>query len=110
MTYNETMSGGVKVSGCPVVTFIKTYQTLFASGDVVFNVHKARRGLLEKIVIKSPKLIQNIRTGGTILVMYVDTFNALWNEYDLISHSQAIALATAYYEDLLEDLEEIDKC
>ena len=41
--------------------------------------------------------------------MYVDTLNGLWNEWDLISHSQAIALATAYYEGLLEDASKL-KC
>ena len=42
--------------------------------------------------------------------MYVDTLNALWNEWDLTSHADAIDLVQLYYEDLLEDAAALRKC
>ena len=108
--YDETAANGGKVAGCATITYIKTYRTDFAAGDIVFNVDKARRGILEKVVIKKQKVINSIKTGGQFKVMYVDTLNALWNEWDLVSHAQAIEVAKAYYENLLADAESLSKC
>jgi hypothetical protein len=107
--FSNTGNGGTKVSGCALITYCKTYLTLYAPGDITYNIHKAKRGVLEKAVIKRHKIINANKTGGIFQVMYVDTLNGLWNEWDLISHSQAIALATAYYEGLLEDASKL-KC
>jgi hypothetical protein len=109
-TYDETVAGGGKVAGCATITYIKVYTTLYAAGDIVFNVDKARRGVLEKVVIKKQKVINSAKTGGQFKVMYVDTLNALWNEWDLVSHAQAIEVAKTYYENLLADAESLSKC
>lgn len=108
--FNETGVGGVVPAGCGIITYIDVHQTLFATGDILFNIDKAKKGVLEKVVIKKVNIINAKFTGGQFEVMYVDTFNALWNETDLVSHAQAIILATAYYNDILADLDEIKVC
>ena len=108
--YDEIAVDGGKVSGCATITYIKVYTTLYAAGDIVFNVDKANQGVLEKVVIKKQKVINSNKTGGQFRVMYVDTLNALWNEWDLVSHAQAIEVAKAYYENLLVDAEKLSKC
>ena len=108
--YFEDGVGGAKVVGCATIVYIKTYRTKFAAGDIVFNLHKARRGVLEKVVIKKQKIINSNMTGGQFQVMYVDTLNALWNEWDLVSHAQAIEIAQSYYQNLLEEAEKLSKC
>jgi len=108
--FNETGSSGVKTGGCAIITYIKTYRTAFAAGDIVFNVDKANKGVLEKIIIKKSRIINSAKTGGQFEAMYVDTLNALWNEWDLISHAEAIALVQLYYEDLLAEAAALRKC
>lgn len=109
-TINEIGSGGCSIRGCAIITYIKTYTTKFAAGDIVFNVDKARKGVLEKVVIKKVRVINANKTGGAFEVMYVDTYNALWNEWDLVSHREALELAQEYYEFLLAEAAELKKC
>jgi hypothetical protein len=108
--FNESGNGGKIAGGCAVITYIKTYRTAFAAGDIVFNIDKATKGVLERIVIKRPKIINSARTGGHFEAMYVDTLNALWNEWDLVSHAEAIILVQLYYEELLEEAAALARC
>lgn len=109
-SYNEVGSGGAKMRGCGVVEHIHVVATTFGPGDVLYSIYKARRGILEKVVIKYAKIIKNKRTGGQYVFLYVDTLNALWNEYDLVPYSQAYQLAQNYLADLQEDFLEADEC
>lgn len=108
-TFSNSGSGGVRSCGCALITYCKTHTTLYGPRDVVYNIHKARRGTLEKVVIKKLKVIDANKIGGLFQVMYVDTLNGLWNESDLVSHSQAVNLATSYCQDML-DLASAIKC
>ena len=109
-TYNELASGGIKLKGCAFEKILESIQTLYGPGDVVYNRLKAERGSLEKVVIKKQRLIKNRNTFNRFVVMYIDTFNGLWNEYDLIKLEEAQILAQDYLMDLLIDLEKINKC
>lgn len=108
--YIEEGQSGAKITGCAVIIYTKTYTTLFGAGDIVFSLEKARRGVLEKVVIKKQKLINVLKTGGKFEVMYIDTLNALWNEWELVSHEDAIEIAQGYYENLLAKAEKLSKC
>lgn len=108
--FSNDGTGGSVVGGCGLITYVKSYVTLFGPGDITYNIHKAKVGILERVVVKKQKIINEQRTGGLFQVMYIDTLNALWNEWDLVSHAQAIALATAYYEDLLAEAESLKVC
>ena len=50
------------------------------------------------------------KTGGIFHVMYVDTWNGLWNEDELVSHQEAIDLATTYWNRQLALAERIKAC
>lgn len=104
MEYNELGSGGVGSAGCAVISMYHVYTTLYGIGDVLYNIDKARRGVLEKVVIKQIIRVKPSLTMGQFKVMYKDTLNGLWNEYDLVTPDQAQALALAYYNKLLADL------
>lgn len=110
MTFNEIGSGGAIISGCSLISFVDILYTTFAQGDVGYNVNKARVGVLEKVVIKKQKAIRNLKTHGKLTVLYIDTFNALWNESDLVSLSNAKTIAVNYLQGLLEDLDKIKNC
>lgn len=108
--FNDTSSGGAVFGGCASVSYVKTYITEFGSGDIVYSLPKARKGILEKVVIKKTSTVNSKFTQGAFRVLYVDTLNSLWNERDLTSHANAISLAKAYYENLLEQWEEANPC
>lgn len=97
-TCTYTGSGSVIVSGCGEYTYAKNYPYLWNVGDTCFLKYKAIKGKLEKIVIKEIKIVTNYEIDGEIRFMYVDTFNALYNEGDLLTQFDAVNLAKQYYE------------
>jgi hypothetical protein len=105
--YNGSASGGVRCGGCPDVSASHIYITTYGEGDIVYNIYKARKGVLEKIVIREILTSKMSLTGGLFQVMYKDTLNALWNEDDLITLEDAQAFAEVYYEDLLRQMAEL---
>lgn len=127
MTYNEIASGGivcgglvdityiplvggVEIGGCSIISTSHRHVTSYGVGDILYDIAKARRGVLEKIVIKQILVCKTKFTGGAIVVLYKDTFNALWNEYDLVDFDDAKEIAENYYLDLIADLEKIGQC
>lgn len=109
MIYNETMSGGAVVNSCASIFTSHIYTTLYGIGDALYSAPKARRGVLEKIVIKQIVPIKASLVGGMFVVMYKDTFNGLWNEDELITLDDAKALAIAYYNFLLAQIQDIER-
>lgn len=101
MIYNDTGSGGIKVSGCPILSDSHYYETSYDIGDVLYSEEKARHGILEKVVIKQIVPTNVALTGGQYHVLYRDTFNALWNDGELVSFSIAEDMAEDYHTDLL---------
>jgi hypothetical protein len=108
--FNQISSGGIVLAGCPVVSYSKTFVTKFAPCEIAFSRKHALKGKLEKIVIKKHKVSNMLKTGGIFHIMYVDTWNGLWNEDELVSHQEAINLATIYYQRLLFLAGKIRKC
>lgn len=110
MTYNETVSGGLIVGGCATITRTEIIVSAFGAGDVLYNINKAKKGVLEKVVIKSYMLAKHSLTQGVRVFVYKDTFNALWNEWELVPYATALALAESYYTNLLAQLDELNEC
>jgi hypothetical protein len=108
MIYTATSSGGSEVSGDAAVTKTHptpTYVGNFVPGDVLYNVAKARKGVLERVVIKSVRAVTNRKTLGVTAVLYEDTFNGLWNEWDLVRREEAIAVILNYQAKLQDSLD-----
>ena len=94
-TYTETASGGIEATGCTTLILGFSIAVDFAVGDVGFVEDDARRrGKLTPVVIKRVVADPN----RYITTKVVDTFNGIWFEDELVNHSTAIALATAYAE------------
>lgn len=106
----HTMSGSMQVRGCFKTS--RTYNVLyrFAEGSVVYRTDKAQRGVLEKIAIKGVRIVRTRETFNFPMVIYVDTFNALYDEGDLCTHAEALAYATAYLTRVAAEVQaEIDR-
>ena len=100
-TFVESPSGGLISNGTATIVYYKSNFVPFGPGDIVYNIHKAKRGVLEKVVIKRIKVINPKHTFGNFEAMYVDTLNGLWNESDLTSHSKAIEYVVDYCERMI---------
>ncbi len=72
----------------------------FQERDIAYEKKKAELGYLRAIAVKRIILNSGIWSGGQIVPIYVDTWNGYWNEYDLLTHAEALALATAYWQKL----------
>lgn len=101
--YTYIGSGGAETLGCAEVSMKVYYVYPYGEGSIVFLRYKAERGVLEKIAIKRVLIRQNAKTGGAVLFLYQDTLNALFNESDLCTQEEAVAIATAYYEKVQAD-------
>ncbi len=82
----------------------KVITTKFQERDVAYSLKKANKGILYEVVIKKLLLTKTLYTGANFIVIYVDTYNGYWNEWDLVTHAEAINLATIYYLNLLDDV------
>lgn len=108
--YAVAASGGVKVSGCPLVDELFLFVTPFGPGDTAYRVDKARFGILEKVVIRYIKAVSSLHLGPPNAVLYQDTFNALWDEDDLVTYEAAVALADAYLSKAAALIRAANKC
>jgi hypothetical protein len=110
MEFNELTSGGVRSGGCTITDTYRTIETQFGIGNTLYYVAKARRGKLEKIVIKGVRIVASRRTYGATRVLYQDTFNGLWNEHDLVSYEKAVELIQGYHATLEADRNRLPSC
>jgi hypothetical protein len=99
-------SGSLRVIGCAGLNFQKKYIVLFSVGDKAYLKKKARFGKMEFVVIKRiarqiPEIAQTY--GSQPEIMYVDTFNRIWAEYELMLKENALDLATLYWEHLKQE-------
>jgi hypothetical protein len=93
-------TGGLIFGGCADIDVFYGYFAKYMVGSVVYDCRQARVGVLDKVAIKKVRIVNDAG-----LIMYVDTFNRNWNEYDLCTPSNALAIATAYLEEQVVDAE-----
>ncbi len=110
MIYNEVATGGAELGGCSVVVYTDVVVTQYGPGDILYSLAKAKKGVLEKVVIRKQHIVNPIFVHGGLVVYYEDSFHSLWNESDLTTHQNAVDLATAYYELLIAQSEAIKTC
>jgi hypothetical protein len=74
-----------------------TVRTKYAVRDVVYSrFAAAQRGRLEPVAIKRLYFVDPQFTGAELRVLYIDTLNGWWNESDLLTQSEAQAVAGTY--------------
>ena len=92
-------SGGVETFGCALYKSVYLYITKFAPGSIVYLIKDATRGKLTKIFIKKIRFVDRNRfyTKMVYPPIYVDLYNAYYNENELCGYSQAYEIATEYW-------------
>jgi hypothetical protein len=88
-------SGGVRLLGCAAASAVPALDAKWALGTVLYNCAAARRGCLERVVLKRYRVFENFRTIRAV-VLYVDTNNWWWNEDELCTRDSALAAVAAY--------------
>ena len=96
MDYNYVSSGQViDIYGCADYKLVYFYTVKFAVNSIAYDLRQARKGILEKIAIKSIRILD-----GAPIGLYQDSYNALHNESDLGTYDEALAIARAYIDGL----------
>lgn len=97
---DHTSTGGFRLGGCSEYGFTANSPAIYSIGDILYSKAKARKGLLRKHCIKK------VITGAIYLpIVYIDTFNAIFNEEELISYEDAIEIAEAAVIQSAQELE-----
>lgn len=103
--------GDSSACGISAEKILVTYN--YAVGSIVYNIKKAKIGILNAVAIKKVRIINPIppplptnkipsiyKQDGDrhTTILYQDTYNGLWNDYDLCTEQEATDLAIAYLE------------
>ena len=111
MNFSYTGSGNIRIKGCPAYRGTTCLPYRFREGSKVFICDKARKkGILEFVYVKKV-LFNKTPHYGYYAIVYIDTWNAAWLEYELCTEQEAIAKATIYWQRQLRKInKKIDKC
>lgn len=90
MDFTYEASGGIQVFGCASYKLVWFRRYRYRIGSIVFDKHKALKGIYEKVAIK------DVRFPNPYVDLYVDTFNGLWNENELVSYETATEIIEEY--------------
>lgn len=85
-----------------------TYTVKYPPRSVVYDIDKAKKGVLEKVCIKSFKVNVNKSTANQPVILYKDTYNWLWMENMLCPEAAAVEYAIAYWTRVLAQIEEAE--
>lgn len=93
-------AGGIKISGCAVKRGMKIFETIFSVGSRAWIKKKAKYGEIESIWIK--KIYRTVSENYIYqkvqpAITYVDTFNRVWEEDELLWEEDAIDLAKLHW-------------
>lgn len=108
--FNYTGTGGARISGCADTKSIKYLPVSFQIGDSVYVYDSARKGFLERVVIKEITAVRNRATFYQYLVKYKDTWNRIYFEGDLVDEYDALSAIKAFLERREADFNSIPHC
>jgi hypothetical protein len=96
ITYTYVAAGGLNLRKCGIGYFVNQLylrNVAFTIGDQAWLKYRAEKGILESVTIKKIKITPYIYQGrGPSNIMYFDTFNAAYNETDLVYYDEAVLL------------------
>lgn len=105
--YFEGSSVGIRVVGCAGVSVQQNLVVRFLVGNRVYIKRKALVGKIESVIIKRingvfPKY-EGFNTAIQPEINYVDTFNRVWLEHELVTQENAFDLARIYLENIRQE-------
>lgn len=103
----ENSVGTVRVVGCAGLSVKQNLVVRFLVGNRAYIRRKALKGTMESVIIKRingvfPKY-KGFNTAIQPDINYVDTFNRVWLEDELVSQEHAIDLSRIYLENIRQE-------
>lgn len=101
--FNHEATGHIRIAGCAGIGLHKNYTVLFVVGSRAYVKRKARIGVMEPVVLKKINRIMpknSSSRGIQAEINYVDTFNRVWMEDELLSEENAVDLASIYWRNI----------
>lgn len=92
----------MRIKGCTKYKVNKNIPINLSNGDLLYIIYKAKKGVLERIAIKTHQI--NSIDG----VQYFDTFNRVWFEYELCDENTANDYVDAYNQYILGKIEAME--
>lgn len=106
--FSYVAEGRITFGHCGEIVIFLPKQVIvlqFIEGDRAWLRYEANRGKIRSIWIKRIKITSSAITGGQVNVIYFDNLNAVFNEIDLITNSEALSIALAYHQRQLREAE-----
>jgi hypothetical protein len=102
---NYQASGEMYLGGCAGVLFKKRYFVRFVVGSRLYVKRKAIAGELEKVVIKRVNQVFPRDYEGMAMpeTNYVDVFNRVWMEDELVTQQDGVDLARIFWENIRQE-------
>ena len=94
--FNYTSYGNININGCSAVSKSENFLSKYQQGDKVWLYYKAKQGILESVVIKELRVLGGGFSYNKVVSIYVDTYNFLYNEDELIPLNLALELKNQY--------------
>jgi hypothetical protein len=107
--FNEVTSGGAQGGGCAIIEYINRFPIPYGPGSTVYSRPHALKGILRKIVIKTP-YVRKPPSYSQYIPIYLDTENGLWNESELLPYHDAVILIRNYLSEQLILIEKANPC
>ncbi len=105
--YYRNSLGGIRVAGCAGISIKQNLIVRFLVGDRVYIKRKAIIGKIESVIIKRLNgVFPKYKEFNEVVqpdLNYVDTFNRVWLESELITQENAFDLAKIYLENIRQD-------
>lgn len=83
----------IRMHFCSRATFAETFATAYTTGSLPYLVHRAKKGLFEKVYI-----VEALMVGTSRVFVYRDNLNATYREDELTNYTGAVLLVNAYEE------------
>tara|TARA_Y100000296_G_C5064618_1_gene201689 strand:- start:148 stop:552 length:405 start_codon:yes stop_codon:yes gene_type:complete len=108
-------SGNIELINCAIVTQANFFVSLFGPGDIAFSAFAAKKGILEKVCIKTVARNCFSRSGAVAgagcFSVYRDKYNSIWLDEDLMLQVEATTVAQAYLDTFIaHELELLRNC
>jgi hypothetical protein len=99
MNYNYIAGGSIHLGGCSDYKSWAYVYWRYAINSIVFSKPAALKGKYEVVAIKEVVFTpqSNMCRACNYTPMYKDSYNALWDEQELVPYSEAVDIIDNYY-------------
>ena len=106
MVFTYEASGRIKLAGCAGIALEKRIFIFFPIGSKAYIKQKAKKGKIESVIIKRINKFPEYQLPSQRIypeIMYTDTTNRIWAEYELTTQENAVDYSRTYWERIRQE-------